>query len=48
MKKHIIFSACFLMSISINAQLWLVDPLEAIYPDSNNLGNYTNRCTHSC
>ncbi len=42
MKKYIFISAFFFISINLNAQLWLVDPLEAIYPDSNNLGHYSN------
>jgi hypothetical protein len=35
----------FLLSTSLtsHAQLWLIDPLEAIYPDINNLDNYNNK-----
>ncbi len=32
----------FLISCSAYAQLWLVDPLEAIYPDVNNVVGYNN------
>ncbi|MCP3933562.1 MAG: DUF4091 domain-containing protein [Bacteroidetes bacterium] len=42
--KNIHFVLFFLLSASLNAQtkLWLVDPLEAIYPDVNNLSEYGN------
>jgi hypothetical protein len=35
----------FLLStgLVLHAQLWLVDPLEAIYPDVNSLDNYNNK-----
>ena len=35
-------SFLFFVSYSLNAQLWLVDPLESIYPDANQLDNYTH------
>jgi len=37
------FSCLFIVSFSLNAQLWLVDPLEAIYPDINQLDTYTHK-----
>lgn len=43
MKKSIlVLSLCLLVS-TLNAQLWLVDPLEAIYPDSNKFSNYSKK-----
>lgn len=39
-RSRVLIGLLFLISGSVFAQLWLVDPLEAIYPDINNLGNY--------
>jgi len=33
----------FLFANTCFAQLWMIDPLDAIYPDKNQLNNYTNR-----
>jgi hypothetical protein len=43
--KYIILLAALFLTIAVNAQgkLYLTDPLEPIYPDSNNLNNYTNK-----
>ena len=41
-RGRIIFGFLFLMSNLANAQLWVVDPLEAIYPDKNEISNYSN------
>ena len=32
-----------LFALTANAQLWMVDPLEAIYPDVNQLSDYNNK-----
>lgn len=41
--KKILSTTLFIFLItSVYGQLWLVDPLEAIYPDSNNLELYKN------
>jgi len=40
MKLNIFAIILFLFSGFIHAQIWLVDPLEAIYPDSNPTNNY--------
>lgn len=42
MKSKITFLILFLISITSFAQLWMVDPLEAIYPDKNQLNDYKN------
>lgn len=43
MKQLFLRIIVLLTACSINAQLWLVDPLEAIYPDENQLTEYSNR-----
>ena len=45
MRSIFIIIIVFLISNPISAQLWLVDPLEAIYPDSNQLDNYSHKWT---
>lgn len=32
-----------IISCTLNAQLWLVDPLETVYPDTNQLDNYSHK-----
>lgn len=42
--KSIITLLLFIFIVnSLNAQLWLVDPLEAIYPDENQLIGYNHK-----
>jgi len=41
MKNLLTILISFLLINTFNAQLWLVDPLEPIYPDSNKLANYS-------
>lgn len=45
MRSIFVIIIIFLVSNPISAQLWLVDPLEAIYPDSNQLTNYSHKWT---
>ncbi len=45
MRSIFVIIIIFLVSNPICAQLWLVDPLEAIYPDSNQLTNYSHKWT---
>ncbi len=42
LRGRIIFGFLLLLSNLMNAQLWIVDPLEAIYPDKNKTSNYSN------
>lgn len=42
MKLFFTLIVVLIIPSAIHAQLCLVDPLEAIYPDTNNLTNYTN------
>ncbi len=42
-KSIISFSILLLISNVIYAQLWLVDPLDAIYPDTNELSDYSSK-----
>lgn len=42
MKYYAILVFQFFILQGLNAQLWLVDPLEAIYPDQNNLEHFDN------
>ena len=42
MKKNFGLCSLLLIAVSAHAQLWLVDPLEAIYPDKNNTASHTN------
>lgn len=42
MKSVLSLLTILIFSSSLYAQLWLVDPLEAIYPDSNKVDNYKN------
>ncbi len=42
-KSIISFSILLLISNAIYAQLWLVDPLDAIYPDINELSDYSSK-----
>ncbi len=39
----ILSSALFVLSANAQQQLYLVDPLEAVFPDTNHLRNYTNK-----
>lgn len=44
MKRTFLVAVLLLLSSSLTfGQLWLVDPLEPIYPDSNDLENYSNK-----
>lgn len=45
MRSIFVIIITLLVSNPINAQLWLVDPLEAIYPDSNQLTDYSDKWT---
>ena len=45
MRSIFVIIIVFLISNPISAQLWLLDPLEAIYPDSNQLTNYSHKWT---
>lgn len=47
MKMKLIFNvSCFLLMAGIiNAQVWLVDPLEAIFPDANDVSKYGKKWT---
>jgi len=38
-----LFGLLFLTIESVNAQLWIVDPVEAIYPDKNELSDYNSK-----
>lgn len=40
MKNFIFLFLLFFFPIILNSQLWLVDPLEAIYPDNNKVSNF--------
>ena len=42
-KSIISFSILLLISHTICAQLWLVDPLDPIYPDNNELADYSSK-----
>ena len=42
-KSIISFSILLLISYTICAQLWLVDPLDPIYPDNNELADYSSK-----
>ena len=42
-KSIISFSILLLISHAICAQLWLADPLDPIYPDINELGDYSSK-----
>ena len=42
LRSVVLIGLLFLISGSVYAQLWLVDPLEAIYPDVNKLVDYDN------
>ena len=41
--KSILFSIALLLINNLAAQIWLVDPLEAIYPDVNKTESFNNR-----
>jgi hypothetical protein len=43
MLKYFINLIVLFFTLNTFAQLWLVDPLEAIYPDINDLSNYNNK-----
>ncbi|NND79251.1 MAG: DUF4091 domain-containing protein [Maribacter sp.] len=42
MKYYALLIFQFLILHGLNAQIWLVDPLEAIYPDQNDLSSFDN------
>lgn len=43
--RFILINCLFFLANSAFSQVWIVDPMEAIYPDRNNLNNYNNSWT---
>lgn len=42
MKFTLALLIAFFITNMVLGQLWLIDPLEAIYPDKNKLNDYSN------